>query len=72
MFTVERYRAKAMEYSNLVRITNKPDELREFQKARTKLCRTSGQRSMGNRQLSQYSARRPLPRRRSSNVRLVG
>jgi hypothetical protein len=32
MFTVERYRAIAMEYSNLVRITNKPDELSEFQK----------------------------------------
>jgi hypothetical protein len=32
MFTVEQYRAKAMEYSNLARIANNPNELREFQK----------------------------------------
>jgi hypothetical protein len=32
MFTVEQYRAKAMEYSNLVRIANNPNELSEFQK----------------------------------------
>jgi hypothetical protein len=32
MFTVEQYRAKAMEYSNLVKIANNPNELREFQK----------------------------------------
>ena len=32
MFTVKQYRAKAMEYSNLVRIATKPDEQSEFQK----------------------------------------
>jgi hypothetical protein len=32
MFTVEQYRAKAIEYSNLVRIANNPNELSEFQK----------------------------------------
>jgi hypothetical protein len=32
MFTVEQYRAKAMEYSNLVRITNNPNELSEFRR----------------------------------------
>jgi hypothetical protein len=32
MFTVEQYRAKAMEYSNLVRIANNPNELCGFQK----------------------------------------
>jgi hypothetical protein len=32
MFTVEQYRAKAVEYSNLVRIANNPKELSEFQK----------------------------------------
>ena len=32
MFTVEQYRAKAIEYSNLVRIAKNPDELSEFQK----------------------------------------
>jgi hypothetical protein len=32
MFTVEQYRAKAIEYSNLVRVANNPNELSEFQK----------------------------------------
>ena len=32
MFTVEQYRAKAMEYSNLARTANNPDDLSEFQK----------------------------------------
>jgi hypothetical protein len=32
MFTVEQYRAKAIEYSNLVRIANNPNEQSEFQK----------------------------------------
>ena len=32
MFTVEQYRAKAMEYSNLVRTANNPNELSKFQK----------------------------------------
>jgi hypothetical protein len=32
MFTVEQYRAKAMEYSNLVRIANSPNEVSEFQR----------------------------------------
>ena len=32
MFTVEQYRAKAEEYSNLARTANNPDDLSEFQK----------------------------------------
>jgi hypothetical protein len=32
MFTVEQYRAKAKEYSNLARTANNPDDLSEFQK----------------------------------------
>jgi hypothetical protein len=32
MFTVEQYRAKAIEYSNLVRMANNPNELSEFPK----------------------------------------
>jgi hypothetical protein len=32
MFTAEQYRAKAAEYSNLVRIANSPNEQNEFQK----------------------------------------
>jgi hypothetical protein len=32
MFTVEQYRAKAIEYSNLVRMANNPNELSEFRK----------------------------------------
>jgi hypothetical protein len=32
MFTVEQYRAKAKEYSNLARAANNPDDLSEFQK----------------------------------------
>jgi hypothetical protein len=32
VFTVEQYRGKAIEYSNLVRVANNPDELSEFQK----------------------------------------
>jgi hypothetical protein len=32
MFTVEQYRAKAIEYSDLVRMANNPNELSEFQK----------------------------------------
>ncbi len=31
MFTAEQYRAKAIEYSKLVRTANGPNELREFQ-----------------------------------------
>lgn len=31
MFTAQRYRAKAIEYSNLVKIANGPNELREYQ-----------------------------------------
>jgi hypothetical protein len=32
MFTVEQYRAKAIEYSNLVKVASNPNELSEFQK----------------------------------------
>jgi hypothetical protein len=32
MFTVEQYRAKAIEYSNLVEVASNPNELSEFQK----------------------------------------
>ena len=32
MFTVEQYRAKAMEYSNLAQTANNPHDLSEFQK----------------------------------------
>jgi hypothetical protein len=32
MFTAEQYRAKAVEYSNLVRIANNPNEQSEFQR----------------------------------------
>jgi hypothetical protein len=32
MFSAKQYRSKAIEYSNLVRTANGPDELREFQK----------------------------------------
>ena len=32
MFTVEQYRAKAIEYSNLARVASNPNELSEFQK----------------------------------------
>jgi hypothetical protein len=32
MFTAEKYRAKAGEYANLVRIANGADAVREFQK----------------------------------------
>jgi hypothetical protein len=32
MFTAEQYRAKAVEYSNLVRIANSPNEQSEFQR----------------------------------------
>jgi hypothetical protein len=32
MFTVEQYRAKAIEYSNLVKMADNPNELSEFQK----------------------------------------
>ena len=31
MFTAQQYRAKAIEYSNLVKIANGPNELREYQ-----------------------------------------
>jgi len=31
MFTAEKYRAKAIEYSKLLRIANGPNEVREFQ-----------------------------------------
>jgi len=31
MFTARQYRAKAIEYSNLVKIANGPNELREYQ-----------------------------------------
>jgi hypothetical protein len=31
MFTAEQYRAKATEYSQLTRMANGPDEVREFQ-----------------------------------------
>jgi hypothetical protein len=30
MFTAQQYRAKAIEYSNLVKIANGPNELREY------------------------------------------
>lgn len=30
MFTAEQYRAKAVEYSDLLRIANSPDEVREY------------------------------------------
>jgi hypothetical protein len=32
MFTAEQYRAKAIEYSRLVRMANGPDEVREFER----------------------------------------
>ncbi len=32
MFTAEQYRAKAIEYSKLMRIANGPHEVREFQR----------------------------------------
>jgi signal recognition particle GTPase len=32
MFTAEQYRAKAIEYSKLMRIANGPNEVREFQR----------------------------------------
>jgi hypothetical protein len=32
MFTVEQYRAKAIEYSNLRMIANSPDDMREYQR----------------------------------------
>jgi hypothetical protein len=32
MFTAEQYRAKAIEYSNLLRMANGPNEIREFQR----------------------------------------
>jgi hypothetical protein len=32
MFTVEQYRAKAIEYSHLVKIANGPNELHEYQR----------------------------------------
>jgi hypothetical protein len=32
MFTAEQYRAKAAEYSNLVRMANSPNEVSEFQR----------------------------------------
>jgi hypothetical protein len=32
MFTAEQYRAKAIEYSKLVRTANGPNEVREFQR----------------------------------------
>jgi hypothetical protein len=32
MFTAEQYRAKAVEYSKLVRKANSPDELLEFER----------------------------------------
>jgi hypothetical protein len=32
MFTVEQYRAKAIEYSKLLRIANGPNEVREYQR----------------------------------------
>ena len=32
MFTAEQYRAKAIEYSNLVGIANSPNEVSEFQR----------------------------------------
>jgi hypothetical protein len=32
MFTAEQYRAKAIEYSELVRVANGPNEVREFQR----------------------------------------
>jgi hypothetical protein len=32
MFTARQYRAKAIEYSNLVKIANGADELREYQR----------------------------------------
>ncbi len=32
MFTVRQYRAKAIEYSSLVKIANGPSELREYQR----------------------------------------
>jgi hypothetical protein len=32
MFTVEQYRAKAIEYSNLTRIANGPNEVSEYQR----------------------------------------
>jgi hypothetical protein len=31
MFTAEQYRAKAIEYSELLKIANSPDETREYQ-----------------------------------------
>ena len=31
MFTAEQYRARAIEYSRLVKIANDPDEAREYQ-----------------------------------------
>jgi hypothetical protein len=31
MYTAQQYRAKAIEYSNLVKIANGPNELREYQ-----------------------------------------
>ena len=32
MFTAEQYRARAVEYSQLVKIANSPAEMREFEK----------------------------------------
>jgi hypothetical protein len=32
MFTADQYRAKAIEYSKLVRIANGPNQVREFQR----------------------------------------
>jgi len=32
MFSVEQYRAKAIEYSKLLRIANGPNEVREYQR----------------------------------------
>jgi len=32
MFTAEQYRAKAIEYSNLVRTANDPDEVSDFRR----------------------------------------
>ena len=72
MFTVEQYRAKAMEYSNLVRITNNPNELSEFRRLERRYAQLAdnAQWALDNYGNTLRGAR--CRDKQAPNVRLVG